>query len=180
MTEDSEVISAKERLLKVTVKEMLVNELVVIYPDCFSLRSPQPLKFLIRDDILADHPELDERILKQAMKRYCGNKEYLEASVKEGVQRIDLSGKEVGEVLDKDKSYINARLKSIAKSNVIEVEKRKARAKRRAKEREAVKAADIVIEDEPKLDPIIEKEKPDIIIKTKRPILKLKRGVKNE
>ena len=71
-----------------------VNQLATLYPLCFfrehELR--QPLKIGIREDIIAQHPELQPSVIVSALQNYTRCVPYW-STLKAGAARIDLNGK---------------------------------------------------------------------------------------
>jgi len=76
-----------------------VDQLATLYPLCFfrehELR--QPLKIGIREDIIAQHPELQPSVIVSALQNYTRCVPYW-STLKAGAARIDLDGNVVGQV----------------------------------------------------------------------------------
>ncbi|MBV5311141.1 ProQ/FinO family protein, partial [Chromatium okenii] len=74
-------------------------DLVALYPDCFNLSKPRPLKVGIRQDLLAAGHDL--KTLRCVIGAYCRRRAYLKA-MQTGAMRIDLQGQPAGEVTEAD------------------------------------------------------------------------------
>jgi sRNA-binding protein len=74
-------------------------DLIALYPDCFDLNKPRPLKIGIRQDLLATGHDL--KTLRCVIGAYCRRRAYLKAMVA-GAIRIDLQGQPAGEVTESD------------------------------------------------------------------------------
>ena len=100
-----------------------VNQLATLYPLCFfrehELR--RPLKIGIREDIVAQHPELQPSVIVSALQNHTRCVPYW-STLKAGTARIDLDGNVAGQVSLEDEQA--------AKVKIAKVE-------RRAKAREA-------------------------------------------
>ncbi|WP_172452751.1 ProQ/FINO family protein [Chromatium okenii] len=73
------------------------RELIELYPDCFNLKKPRPLKVGIRQDLLAaGHAS---KLVNSVMYGYCQRIAYLRA-MRIGTARIDLQGQPAGEVTE--------------------------------------------------------------------------------
>jgi sRNA-binding protein len=99
-----------------------VDQLATLYPLCFfrehELR--RPLKIGIREDIIAQHPELQPSVIVSALQNYTRCVPYWRA-LKAGAPRIDLDGNVSGQVTLEDEQAAKVKI---------------ARAERRAKARE--------------------------------------------
>ena len=96
-------------------KKLLDTELQQYYPNCFNKEDLKPLKVGIRDDIRAEHPEINKRALKSALKAYCGSKAYLN-NLKVGNKRINLAGEEVDVITEAGEQYGTNKLNKIARA----------------------------------------------------------------
>ncbi|WP_242445470.1 ProQ/FINO family protein [Chromatium okenii] len=84
---------------KIPVQPLLAPQLdiIALYPDCFDLTRPRPLKLKIHKDLIAaGHKRSD---IKHVLGRYCGRIRYLQ-SVQPGAVRVDLQGQPAGEVTE--------------------------------------------------------------------------------
>jgi ProP effector len=99
-----------------------VDLLATLYPLCFfrahELR--RPLKIGTREDIIAQHPELQPGVIASALQIYTRCVPYW-SSLKAGAARIDLDGNVAGQVTLEDEQAAKAKI---------------AKAERRAKARE--------------------------------------------
>jgi len=99
-----------------------VNQLATLYPLCFfrehELR--RPLKIGIREDIVAQHPELQPSVIVSALQNYTRCVPYW-STLKAGAARIDLDGNVAGQVTLEDEQAAKVKI---------------AKAERRAKARE--------------------------------------------
>ncbi|WP_172452750.1 ProQ/FINO family protein [Chromatium okenii] len=72
-------------------------DLIALYPACFDLARPRPLKLRIHLDLLAaGHHPVD---IKWVLGSYCKRKNYLQ-TIQLGATRIDLQGQPAGEVTE--------------------------------------------------------------------------------
>jgi ProP effector len=99
-----------------------VDQLATLYPLCFfrehELR--RPLKIGIREDIIAQHAELQPSVIVSALQNYARCVPYW-SKLKAGAARIDLDGNVAGQVTLEDEQAANVKI---------------AKAERRAKARE--------------------------------------------
>jgi ProP effector len=99
-----------------------VNQLATLYPLCFfrehELR--RPLKIGIREDIIAQHPQLQSSMIVSALHNYTRCVPYW-STLKAGAARIDLDGNVAGQVTFEDEQAAKVKI---------------AKAERRAKARE--------------------------------------------
>jgi ProP effector len=99
-----------------------VDQLATLYPPCFfrehELR--RPLKIGIREDISAQHPELQPSVIDSASQNYTRCVPYW-STLKAGAARIDLDGNSAGQVTLEDEQAAKVKI---------------AKAERRAKARE--------------------------------------------
>ncbi|MDF1646339.1 MAG: ProQ/FinO family protein [Legionellaceae bacterium] len=108
-TSDSSCHIEKQQKLKI------INWLIEYFPAAFfrKTRYIKPLKIGILEDILAFHQQLDtppfnKKILRDALTYYCTSPAYLSAQ-KEGKERIDLFGNEMGLVTSEQAKYARLR-----------------------------------------------------------------------
>jgi ProP effector len=98
---------------RISTKE-IITYLTEKYPACFSLKGPiKPLKVGIFQDLadaLADDEKVSKTRLRQALRHYTSSWRYLK-SVKVGVFRIDIEGKEVTEIDQEQADFANKTLK---------------------------------------------------------------------
>ena len=89
----------------------MIEMLCQRYPKTFTQKphEMQPLARGIREAIIADAPDLPHSIVSQALALYAARFCYLRASIA-GAPRIDLSGKVVDVVTDKDAAHTVQRL----------------------------------------------------------------------
>jgi len=99
-----------------------VNQLAALYPLCFFLAAElrRPLKIGIREDIIAQRPELQPSVIVNALQNYTRCVPYW-STLKVGAARIDLDGNVAGEVTLEDEQAAKVKI---------------AKAERRAKARE--------------------------------------------
>jgi sRNA-binding protein len=99
-----------------------VDQLATLYPLCFfrehELR--RPLKIRIREDIIAQHPELQPSVIDSALQNYTRCVPYW-STLEAGAARIDLGGNSAGQVMLEDEQAAKVKI---------------AKAERRAKARE--------------------------------------------
>ena len=89
----------------------MIEMLCQRYPKTFTQKphEMQPLARGIREAIIADAPDLPDSIVSQALALYAARFCYLRACIA-GAPRIDLSGKVVDVVTDKDAAHTVQRL----------------------------------------------------------------------
>jgi ProP effector len=99
-----------------------IDQLATLYPLCFfrEYELRRPLKIGIREDIIAQHPELQPSVIVSALQNYTRGVPYW-STLKAGAARIDLDGNVAGQVTIEDEQAANAKI---------------AKAERRAKARE--------------------------------------------
>ena len=85
-----------------------VELLIESYPNTFSLDEPKPLKIGIQDDLVSDE-KVSRGKIKRALATYVRNPRYLSSMVA-GVQRVDLTGADAGEVTADDEKHAKAKL----------------------------------------------------------------------
>jgi len=101
----------KNRSKNRTANQAALEQLIEIYPQTFSRDDVRPLKVGIQEDLIADGKLARNRI-KRALATYVRSFHYLRA-VKEGVDRIDLSGEAAGQVTAAEAEHAAARLQEI-------------------------------------------------------------------
>jgi len=149
-------IIKKRELLKKSGQELLDNELPQYYPDCFNQTALKPLKIGIYEDIKAEHPEINKKIIKAALKLHCKVIPYLSILVA-GSQRINLKGEVVEAVTEAGAEYGQLNIKRITDKA------------ERAKQRKIDEAAQLKAElENPVEKPVVEK-KPVIKVKPAEP-----------
>jgi ProP effector len=93
-----------------------VDQLATLYPLCFfrthELR--RPLKIGIREDIIAQHPELQPDMIVSALQIYTRCAPYW-STLKAGAARIDLEGNVVGEVTLEDEQAAKRKIAKAAR-----------------------------------------------------------------
>jgi ProP effector len=103
-----------------------VDQLATLYPLCFfreyDLR--RPLKVGIREDIIAQHPELQPSAVVSALQNYTRCAPYW-STLKVGVARIDLDGNVAGQVTLEDEQAAKVKIaKAERRAKVREIEDR--------------------------------------------------------
>jgi len=81
----------------------LIATLCDRFPAAFSLKSPQPLKIGIGNEI-AKMLDINPRAVGLALGFYCNRSAYLSAC-KEGATRVDLDGNPAGTVIERDAAH---------------------------------------------------------------------------
>ena len=104
-----------------------VDQLATLYPLCFfrahELR--RPLKIGIREDIVAQHPELQPSVIVNALQIYTRCVPYW-STLKTGVARIDLDGNVAGKVTLEDEQAAKLKIaKAEGRAKAKEIEDRK-------------------------------------------------------
>jgi ProP effector len=104
-----------------------VDQLATLYPLCFfrahELR--RPLKIGIREDIIAQHPDLQPGVIVSALKIYTRCVPYW-SMLKAGAPRIDLDGNVAGEVTPEDEQAAKLKIaKAERRAKAKEIEDRK-------------------------------------------------------
>jgi ProP effector len=93
-----------------------VDQLATLYPLCFfrthELR--RPLKIGIREDIIAQHPELQPDMIVSALQIYTRCVPYW-STLKAGAARIDLDGNVAGEVTLEDEQAAKRKIAKAAR-----------------------------------------------------------------
>jgi sRNA-binding protein len=93
-----------------------VDQLATLYPLCFfrthELR--RPLKIGIREDIIAQHPELQPDMIVSALQIYTRCVPYW-STLKAGTARIDLDGNVAGEVRLEDEQAAKRKVAKAAR-----------------------------------------------------------------
>jgi len=140
----TEISNTQKRKLTVQLAySLLGNELPQYYPQCFNKKALKPLKVGINDDIQAEHPELDERVISMALTIHCRHKLYLQAFT-EGSHRINLLGEEITPVDAEEIEHSQILLQQMAEK--IERDKQKKKTHRMRikvdREKRAKKSAD--------------------------------------
>jgi len=115
----------QRKLDKAAGLELIKTVLPKYYPQCFNINAIKPLKIGIYDDIRAEHPELNEKVLKAAIQIYCGRMDYLRSCVS-SQYRIDLQGNEVEAITEKNIKHSQQRLQQ--HENKVKKEKDRKRA----------------------------------------------------
>ncbi len=103
-----------ETEIKRTSTKDIIAYLAEKFPECFSIKGPvKPLKVGIFQD-LAEKLNEDETVsktrLRQALRHYTSSWRYLK-SVKQGVFRVDIDGKDVAEIDEEQANYASKTLK---------------------------------------------------------------------
>jgi sRNA-binding protein len=132
------------------------------FPQTFVLekyRPHRPLKVGIAADIRTRCPELDRRKLSVALSAYALRVMYLQSLVA-GAARVDLDGKEAGEVSARDAEYAAAKLAEILAS-------------REAKRAAAVETKSAVRVTKPAVTPVAAPPVAKVLSLKERPVLRL-------
>jgi len=189
--DDKDTIKKKQQsLINELAKKLIDTELQQYYPNCFNKEDIKPLKVGIRDDIRAEHPEINKRAIKSALKAYCSNKAYLD-KIKVGNKRINLAGEEIEVITEAGEQYAKDKLKKMARSaerseqnkilqkaqakaeqvnkakKAANIEKAKALADAKAEKKAAEQAKKIEQAKESKSEPTQKTKKPVIITSKK-------------
>ena len=98
---------------RISTKE-IITYLSEKYPECFSAKGPiKPLKVGIFQDLaekLSDDDKVSKTRLRQALRHYTSSWRYLK-SIKVGVFRIDIDGKDVTEIDQEQADFASKTLK---------------------------------------------------------------------
>ena len=84
-------------------------DLPALYPACFDLSNPRPLKFGVHKDLVA--AGYNRREVRLSLNMYCWQEGYL-SSMQAGARRTDLQGQAVGEVTEAEAAVAQAKLVS--------------------------------------------------------------------
>lgn len=101
-----------------TVVKPMREELFKRFPRCFAqesnpLHHKRPLKLGIKDDIIARCPDLDEKVVGQALADYVQGKKYA-FCCQVGRGRYDLDGRCVGTVTEDEAKFTQQKQKTRA------------------------------------------------------------------
>ncbi len=72
-----------------------------LLPRVFNLHKPKPLSLGIREDIINLNLGISNRTIRSALHYYCNRYQYL-VTIRDGVSRIDTSGKPTSAVISKE------------------------------------------------------------------------------
>jgi len=104
-----------------------VELLATLYPLCFfrAHEPRRPLKIGTREDIIAQHPELQPGVIESALQIYTRCVPYW-STLKAGAARIDLDGNVAGEVTLEDQQAAKLKIaKAERRAEAREIEDRK-------------------------------------------------------
>lgn len=79
------------------------RELENKFKKAFNLKRPKPLAIGIRDEIFLSGIDMSKKSIRKALIFYCGSHQYLQC-IKEGAQRVGLSGNPTGDVVTADEA----------------------------------------------------------------------------
>ncbi|MBL0711101.1 MAG: RNA chaperone ProQ [Colwellia sp.] len=121
----------------------IITYLAETFPECFSVKGKvKPLKIGIFQDLaekLTDNEMVSKTRLRQALRHYTSSWRYLKV-IKVGVSRVDIDGKEVAEIDEKQADYASKTLKDSQEKFGNKKDQDK-RAKKPYKSKDSVKGA---------------------------------------
>ena len=160
----------------------LIATLCDRFPAAFSLKSPQPLKVGIGNEI-AKTLDINPRAVGLALGFYCNRSAYLSAC-KEGATRVDLDGNPAGTVAERDavhaEKLLEERRAKREATHAREVEAKppdglmQARAEHEAQQLRQAEVARNALRRQPR-EATVTRTKPPVVVRVSRPRLSLRR-----
>jgi len=95
--------------------KLALRKLEKEFPKIFNLNNPRPLEKGIREDILKKDKSISNKAVRLGLFFYCNSHQYL-SSIKEGVQRVNHTGRYTKPVTQQEEDEAKAQLRALVKS----------------------------------------------------------------
>lgn len=92
--------------------KLALRQLESVFPKVFNLLNPKPLSIGIREELLALEQGVSNKQIRMGLFFYCNSHQYL-CSVKEGVRRVNATGRYTKEVTKEEEQDAKKRLREL-------------------------------------------------------------------
>jgi sRNA-binding protein len=112
---------------KAQLRQALLDQLALIFPNAFGLKGKKPLKRGILEDIL-QHPEIEalgysKSRIRRTLEWYVKGWAYLRAFESPDAYRIDLDGQKVAAITDSERAYAKAQFQKSQQRSADKIKK---------------------------------------------------------